>query len=409
MVTKGGEEVDNRAPKGPRSNTMTDRVKNRVREQRDARGISQMDLAERSGLTRQSIGAIESGKATPAVDVALRIARALDCQVEDLFGQTTAPELLLAERDTSGSSSRAMVARVAGRWVAYPMTGDAITSAADGLVAEEDERRVRLEPLRTAAELQQNLVTMGCAAGLGLLADRLNSRPGAGRFLWFSRSSTSALAALAEQRTHIAGVHLVDEDTGEANIAAVKRTGCVEPVVLITLARWEAGFVSRRKEADRIESPSDLGRPGLRVVGRETGAGAQQLLERTVRDQRLPLDLARRPLFRVGGHLDVARAVAIGAADTGVATRDAALAFGLSFLSLAEERYDLAVPRSALVDGRVQRLLNVLVSGEFRRELAAIGYDIRAAGDRVAEIGPATRKRSKIERESANSGQSSSG
>ena len=82
----------------------------------------------------------------------------------------------------------------------------------------------------------------------------------------------------------------------------------------------------------------------------------------------------------------MARAVAMGAADTGVATRDAALAFGLSFLALAEERYDLALPRSALGDARVLRLLDVLVSAQFRRELSAIGYDARPTGERVAVV-----------------------
>ncbi|WP_437280232.1 substrate-binding domain-containing protein [Sorangium sp. So ce375] len=365
---------------------MTDRAANRVRERREARGLSQVALAERARLTRQSVGAIEAGRTTPAVDVALRIAGALDCQVEDLFGAPSAASDIATETDAPAALGRAAVARIAGRWVSYPLVQDAVRTAADGIVTGERRGMAVVEPLRELAEVEENVVVMGCAAGLGLLADRLNTRPGPGRFLWFPRSSTAALQALARQRTHIAGVHLVDARTGEANVADVRRLGHAEPIVLITLARWEAGLLVRRGDADRIRGAADLGLPGLRLAGREAGAGAQRLLEREVRSHGLPLDLARKPRLRVAGHLDVARAVAMGAADTGVATRDAAMAFGLGFVALTEERYDLAVPREGLADRRVQRLLDVLVSGEFRRELCALAYDARQAGEQVAEV-----------------------
>jgi molybdate-binding protein len=181
-------------------------------------------------------------------------------------------------------------------------------------------------------------------------------------------------------------VHLVDAKTGEANVADVRRVASPEPITLVTLARWEVGLVLRPADARRIRGAADLGQPGLRLVTREPGAGAQRLLERVVRLAGHPLALARNPHLRASGHLDVARAVAMGAADTGVATRDAAMAFGLRFVTLAEERYDLALPVSALADTRLARLCDVLVSASFRRELSLLGYDVRCSGERVAEV-----------------------
>ena len=64
----------------------------------------------------------------------------------------------------------------------------------------------------------------------------------------------------------------------------------------------------------------------------------------------------------------------------------AALAFGLDLLPLAEERYDLVVPREALGDARVARLLDELTTGAARRDLGALGYDVGCAGERVAEV-----------------------
>ncbi|MBX3249207.1 MAG: regulator of molybdate uptake, partial [Myxococcales bacterium] len=75
--------------------------------------------------------------------------------------------------------------------------------------------------------------------------------------------------------------------------------------------------------------------------------------------------------------------------DAGVATRDAALAFGLHFVPLSEERYDLVIPRASLDDPRVERWLDALTSRAVRIELDALGYDVTHAGDRVAEIGAA--------------------
>ncbi|MCC7074494.1 MAG: helix-turn-helix domain-containing protein [Deltaproteobacteria bacterium] len=359
---------------------------NRVREARERRGLSQVALAERVGLSRQGIFAIEASRATPAVDVALRIAAALDGTVEALFGAARAAGALVAEGEAGAPIGRAAVARIADRWVSFSLDGDGVRRAADALSTGGPPCAVALEPLRTDAELQENVVVMGCAPALGLWADRLNSRSGAGRFVWLPRSSTAALHALSAQRTHVAGVHLVDPRTGEANVGDVRRLAGAEPVVLITLARWEEGLVVRHDDAARIRRPADLARRGLRLVGREAGAGAQRLLERTVRQQGLPAERARRPHLVAAGHLDVARAVAMGAADTGVATRDAALAFGLDLVVLAEERYDLAIPRALLADPRIQRMLDVLGSGALRAELAALGYDVRATGERIAEV-----------------------
>ncbi|MCC6646913.1 MAG: helix-turn-helix domain-containing protein [Polyangiaceae bacterium] len=357
---------------------------NQVRAARARLRLSQLELAERAGLSRQSVGAIEGGRATPSVDVALRLARALGAGVEALFGAR--PDERVAARREAPFSGRAAVAQVDGRWVTAPLDPTAPGAPAGGIVDGERDGAALVSPLSPLAELAENVLVLGCAAGLGVLAARLTARRGAGRFVWLPRSSQAALRALASRHAHVAGLHLVDEETGEHNIPDVRRARCPEALTLVTLASWEAGLVVRAGDPRAPRRAGDLGRPGLRVVGRPEGAGAQRLLERTVRRARLPAAIARRPTLVVEGHLDVARAVAMGAADVGVASRDAALALGLGFVPLATERYDLALPRASLLDPRVQRLLDELCSAEVRRELSALGYDASAAGARVAEV-----------------------
>jgi putative transcriptional regulator len=61
-------------------------VRNRVRYHRFVRGeISQADLAEKVGVSRQTIVAIEKGNYNPSVELALRLSTALGATVEELF------------------------------------------------------------------------------------------------------------------------------------------------------------------------------------------------------------------------------------------------------------------------------------------------------------------------------------
>jgi molybdate-binding protein/DNA-binding XRE family transcriptional regulator len=393
---KGSGHDDAGAPRTP----------SRVRNARTALGMSQAALAAATRLSRQSIGAIEAGRATPAVDVALRIAAMLDSSVEELFGAPRSEAPLVTESTSSSPTERVALAQIAGRWLSYGLDGEATWTAADGLLSQADDVRggseprpgrktraprgsVPVDPVRPLEEVHHNLVLMGCAVGLGLLADRLNSRPGAGRFLWLSRSSTDALSALARHQTHLAGVHLTDEKTSEPNVADVRRHLGREAVALITFARWEAGLVTARGNPKQIRSGADLGRRGLRCVVREAGSGARRVRDRELSRAGLPRELATQAQLQARGHLQVALAVSMGAADVGVATRDAALAFGQHFVPLAEERYDLVLPRPSLEDPRVQRLFDTLSASVFQRELACLGYDVKSSGERVAELSAA--------------------
>jgi putative transcriptional regulator len=60
-------------------------VKNQVRELRTERNWSQADLAERAGVSRQTINAIETGKYDPSLPLAFVLARIFKLTIEDLF------------------------------------------------------------------------------------------------------------------------------------------------------------------------------------------------------------------------------------------------------------------------------------------------------------------------------------
>jgi putative molybdopterin biosynthesis protein len=85
------------------------------------------------------------------------------------------------------------------------------------------------------------------------------------------------------------------------------------------------------------------------------------------------------------GHLPAAWHVLTGKADCCIATKAAARVFGLDFIPLLSERYDLVIRKPDLNSPGVQVLLDTLGRAAFRRELEGLGgYDTRTAGDRVA-------------------------
>jgi putative transcriptional regulator len=65
-------------------------VLNKIRQHRVLADLTQEDIAQKAGVTRQTIIAIEKGNYTPSVLLALRLARILACSVEDLFYEESA-------------------------------------------------------------------------------------------------------------------------------------------------------------------------------------------------------------------------------------------------------------------------------------------------------------------------------
>jgi molybdate-binding protein len=89
----------------------------------------------------------------------------------------------------------------------------------------------------------------------------------------------------------------------------------------------------------------------------------------------------------LGGHLQVAQAVAMGAADAGIVARSAAVAHGLHFVPLSQERFDLVFPKEWSSDPRASQIVETLEGRAFRRELGTLGgYDTRRSGHVVTEL-----------------------
>lgn len=395
-----------------------ERLRNGLVAQRHRHGLKQQELADRAGITRQCLSTLEAGRSAPSAMVALRLAQALDCHVEDLFWLEERCSSLVAQvagsegapgnarsgprparrrpNERISKGDRVVIGFVDGNWVAHRMAPEGsqfLSTTADGVVAgvkdgpdvERSSVTAKVTLLRNPEELRGSLLCAGCAPALGILGTRVSERMACQRVVWLERSSSAALEMLRRGHVHVAGAHLFDEDSGEFNVPFVQRLLPDRSMLVFNLVRWEAGLLVAPGNPKGLRGIKDLARPDVTIVPRDPGAGAQKLLERMLGRAGMSTNELEKRGAVATGHMDVARAVAMGVADVGVSIRPAALALGLGFLPLTEERFDLIVSKELSEDPRGARLLDALSSRSFRRELESIGgYGLSESGHLLA-------------------------
>lgn len=336
-------------------------------------------------MTRQAILAIEAGRQVPSTALALQLAHALGRGVEELFTLAPGPlRATLAPRPGSGSPSgsrgahdrgpvRVALGSVDGQWVAHRLAAGSV-AAADGIVESALEPVASVRPLAETSALERNVLVAGCAPLLGTLALRAAARYSDARITWIPATSRAALEMLRDGLIHVAGVHLLDARARPDNVATVRRLLPRRRMLIVNLTRWRQGFVLAPGNPLGIRSAGDLMRERLRFAQREQGAGAHGLVSRLLLAEGAERIGLGGPL--AADHAEVAQLVRAGAADVGVAIESVALASGLDFVPLAEERFDLVIPAERAAHAPVSRLVDALDDRAFRTEVEHMpGYD----------------------------------
>ena len=193
--------------------------------------------------------------------------------------------------------------------------------------------------------------------------------------------SLDGLFALARGAADVAGAHLLDPETGDYNVPFVRRLLPGEAVLLVTLAHRQQGLIVAAGNPKRIQGVADLRRPDVTIVNRHRGSGTRVLLDDAL--QRAAIDPTTLPGYEreEATHLAVAGAVASGTADAGLGILAAARAYGLDFVPVARERYELALRPSTAGRAAVTSLLETLRSADFRAVVTALGgYDTAESG-----------------------------
>lgn len=298
---------------------------------------------------------------------------------------------------------RVSLGRVGDRIVATPLSSGAgvIMSLvkADGIVTiprfsegHHAGEMVTVELLRSPRTINNTIVAIGSHdMTLDLLADFLQRRDPTLRLSSSHVGSVSGLLALQRNEAHLAGSHLLDEETGEYNIGYVQRMLAEQGIhgVLLGFVNRTQGLIVPKGNPKRLEGLEDLQREDVVFVNRQRGAGTRVLLD---------YELKKRAVNprRIQGyerteytHLAVAAAVKSGAADCGLGVLAAARALELDFVPLFDERYDLVIPAEHYESALLQPLLALITdrASGFAAAVEALGgYGVARMGQALGEF-----------------------
>ncbi len=265
---------------------------------------------------------------------------------------------------------------------AYPVLGDSgSTSAlldADGFVEIPGEKQfldegeiIEVRLLRRFRPASAVVIGSHCPA-LDLLIDAA----GLMNVKLINVGSLGGWLALKRGEADIAGTHLLDEGTMTYNVHMPRRLGLEDDVEIYGGYVREIGFITAPKNPKNIKGFEDLLRPDVTFVNRVPGSGIRTFTDLQLK--RLGVINPEKSImgytYQMKTHTGVAAAIAQGRADVGIAVGYVAKIYGLEFIHLADERFDLAVRRDRLYKDSIKAILEALRSRGFAEKLSRLPH-----------------------------------
>lgn len=193
--------------------------------------------------------------------------------------------------------------------------------------------------------------------------------------------SLAGLLRLQQGDCDIAGMHLWDERSDTYNISFIRASVRGEKIALVTLAHRRLGFIVKPGNPLKIRVIDDLFNKEVRFINRQAGSGTRVYLDAQLKLRKIDPALITGYALECSTHSEIAAAVAESRADTGIGLEAAARGFGLDFVPLTTERYDLAMREHIFILHPVQRVIAWLKSDACRVLLNRLcGYENQASG-----------------------------
>jgi putative molybdopterin biosynthesis protein len=194
--------------------------------------------------------------------------------------------------------------------------------------------------------------------------------------------SMGGIMSLNRQETHLAPIHLLDENTGVYNIPYLQRVVTKEPMALIKGVGRIQGLIVKKGKPKKINDIKDIVNSSF--VNRQRGSGTRILLDYKLKELGINKEEISGYLRESITHMAVAALVDSDSADTGLGILAAAKAFNLDFVDVAVEEYDFAIPVKFLELPQVKEFIKVLQSQGFKDKLEELGgYTYERIGEVV--------------------------
>ena len=251
-----------------------------------------------------------------------------------------------------------------------------LTPTLESMASELQEELERLFP-ESQPRLRLHASHGFAVEGLMQMANGMDMAPLELRY----RTATEALASLDGGDCDLAGFQVPQGDFELPILLRYAPWLDPDKHRLMHLAVRNTGMFLRPDNPKNIHSIADLVNPDVRFVNRQIGSSTRFLISLML--ERLNIDTARVQGFETSEftHMAIAAHIASGMADAGIGVETAAWRCGLAFLPLVQERYFFAVHRDTLATARMQRLLNLMNSEQYRGYVRQLtGYDARHMG-----------------------------
>ena len=193
--------------------------------------------------------------------------------------------------------------------------------------------------------------------------------------------SLDGLVALRQNLCNLSGAHLLDP-SGEYNLPFIRHFFPDRAMQVVTLAHREQGLMTAPGNPKTIRSLTDLARAGVTFINRNPGSGTRLWLDSQLLAQGIPSDSIHGFENSVSTHTECARLVQTGKADVALGLRAAAHQFGLDFVPLFHERYDIVFSKDQSTT--LAPLLDTIQTSAFRRGIEALtGYETTHTGEQI--------------------------
>jgi molybdate-binding protein/DNA-binding HxlR family transcriptional regulator len=219
-------------------------------------------------------------------------------------------------------------------------------------------------------------ITIGSMdSGVRQLADFFTQNQAQFFLLPIPLSSLDGLVALRQGLCQMSTCHLIDPQSNQYNRSFVRHLFPGQTMALVEVYRREEGMIVKPGNPLGIKTLEDLRRADIQFVNRESGSGVRQWLDIRLDSLGIQPGQINGYTSVVHSHNAVARAIHGGKADTGIGIAASAKEFGMEFIPLFEEPYEIVLPQGLLADPNFTPFFEYLNSGEFRHAVRRLdGY-----------------------------------
>lgn len=260
---------------------------------------------------------------------------------------------------------------------------DAICVIDQNIEGYEAGTEIEVELLRDIETIENTLVSIGSHDILLDILSDLMSRSSDDTFLSSTHvGSMGGIMAMIKGETHIAPIHLLNEETGRYNVDYINKYLKHKDVVLVKGVQRIQGLYLNKNSKKNITGIYDLTREDVTFVNRQKGSGTRLLLDYHLNKNNIDKADIKGYKREMTTHMTVASAVKSGTADTGMGIKSVAKIMDLEFLLIGEESYDFIVTKEIFGSDMFKSFLNTLLSEEFRNKLESIGgYGFENVGE----------------------------